>query len=414
MQNYLTFVLENRRFLAYGLLFTMVSSFGHTYFIGLFGAEIRAEFGLSHGSFGSIYSLATLASGVAVIWLGRKIDDVDLRLYTAVVCAALVAACFFLALAPGVALLTLALFSLRLAGPGLTVHAATTSMARYFGGQRGKASAIASLGQTAGEAALPLIAVALIAAIGWRLTWVVLGAAAALVIVPAVLWMLKGHGERHRRLLSDPPAEAARRGPSGRQYTRREVLRDPRFYLILPATMAHLVILSGLFFHQVHLADTKGWSLAWLASCFVGYAVAKVAATLVSGQLVDRLGAQRLLPYYMAPTGMALLALVFFDHPATALFYMMGMGASTGAWITISGALWAEIYGIAHLGAVRALVQALLLISVALAPAAMGWLIDRGITMETIAVICLGLGAACTALLYLPAVRQPGEYQPRE
>ncbi|MCH7543240.1 MAG: MFS transporter [Proteobacteria bacterium] len=152
MQNYLTFVLENRRFLAYGLLFTMVSSFGHTYFIGLFGAEIRAEFGLSHGSFGSIYSLATLGSGVAVIWLGRKIDDVDLRLYTALVCAALVAACFFLALAPGVAFLTLALFSLRLAGPGLTVHAATTSMARYFGGQRGKASAIASLGQTAGEA----------------------------------------------------------------------------------------------------------------------------------------------------------------------------------------------------------------------------------------------------------------------
>ena len=99
----------------------------------------------------------------------------------------------------------------------------------------------------------------------------------------------------------------------------------------------------------------------------------KVASTLVSGQLVDRLGARRLLPYYMAPTGMAMLALALFDHPATALFYMMAMGTSTGAWITISGALWAEIYGIAHLGAVRALVQALLLISVALAPAAMGW-----------------------------------------
>ncbi|MCH7710659.1 MAG: MFS transporter [Proteobacteria bacterium] len=405
MRNYLTFVLENRRFLAYGLLFTMTSSVGHTYFIGLFGAEIRAEFGLSHGSFGSIYSLATLGSGIAVIWLGRKIDDVDLRHYTAMVCAGLVAACFFLALAPGVAFLGLALFALRLAGPGLTVNAATTSMARYFGGQRGKAAGIASLGQTMGEAALPLIAVALIAAIGWRLTWGVLGTAVALLIVPAVLWMLKGHGERHRRLLEDPPAETARRGPSGRQYTRRQVLRDPRFYLILPATLAHVVILSGLFFHQVHLADTKGWSLAWLASCFVGYAVAKVAATLVSGQLVDRLGAQRLLPYYMAPTGLALLALVFFDHPGIALFYMMAMGLGTGAWITISGALWAEIYGIAHLGEVRALVQALMLISVALAPPAMGWLIDRGIGMEAIAVICLGFGAGCTALLFVPAIR---------
>lgn len=415
MWNYLTFVLENRRFLAYGLLFTLTSSFGHTFFIGLFGAEIRAEFALSHGDFGSLYSLATLSSGVAVIWLGRKVDDIDLRYYTGAVCAGLVAACFIMALAPAVAVLGLAVFALRLAGPGLTVNTAITSMARYFGGARGKASGIASLGQTLGEATLPVLAVALMAAIGWRWTWGALGAVTALIFVPAVLWMLKGHGERHRRLLEEPPAEPARRGASGRQYSRREVLRDPRFYLIMPANLAHLVILSGLFFHQVHLAETKGWSLTWLASCFAGYAVAKVAAVLVSGPLVDRLGAQRVLPYYMVPTGLGLLALALFDHPGVALFYMSAMGVGTGAWITIGGALWAEIYGIAHLGAVRALVQALLLITVALAPPAMGWLIDRGIGMEAIAVMSFAFAAGCTALLLTPAVRavrpepEPGE-----
>ncbi len=403
--SYLTFVLGDRRFLAFGFLLTWFSSFGHTFFIGVFGADIRAEFGLSHGGFGLVYALATLTSALCVVWLGRMIDQVDLRRYSALVCAGLVAACFFVAAAPSVLLLGLAIFVLRLAGPGLTVHTAITSMGRYFEGQRGKAVSIASLGQTAGEAVFPLTAVALIAAVGWRGTWMAFGAAGAVVLLPLVLWLLKGHRKRHRRLIERTAAGNADAASQPRQWSRREVLRDPRFYLILPATLAHLVILSGLFFHQVHLAESKGWSLAWLASCFVGYALAKVAASLLCGPLVDRVGAMRLLPYYILPMGVALLALATFDHPGVALLYMAAAGLSTGAWITISGAMWAEIYGVAHLGAIRALVQALLLLTAALSPPAMGWLIDLGVTMEAIAVMFFGFGAASIALLMVPAAR---------
>ncbi|HIJ46378.1 MAG TPA: MFS transporter, partial [Rhodospirillaceae bacterium] len=48
---YLLFVLDNRRFLAFGLLLVFCSSFGQTYFISLFGNHIRTEFALSHGDF---------------------------------------------------------------------------------------------------------------------------------------------------------------------------------------------------------------------------------------------------------------------------------------------------------------------------------------------------------------------------
>ena len=403
--NYWNFVFGNWRFLAFGFLLTWFASFGRTFFISLFSADIRAAFGLSHGDFGAVYSAATVACAPCLIWLGSKIDDVDLRRYAMLACAAFAAACLLLASAPSAVLLGLAIFAVRVTAPVLMGHTATISMARYFERGRGKAVGFASLGQSAGEAVLPLMAVALTAAIGWRGTWIVVGAATAVLLVPAVLWLLEGHGERHRRLVERIAATEVNPGTSRRQWSRREVVRDARFYLMMPTVMAPFFIFSGLIFHQVHLADSKGWSLTWLATCFIGFAAAKVAAVLISGPLIDRFGAARLMPYYMVPLGMGLVALAGFDHPVVALIYLTAAGLSVGMRIAVVGALWAEMYGVAHLGAIRGLTTSLSVTSSALSPALFGWLLDLGITMETIALMCLALGAAATVLLMAPALR---------
>lgn len=402
--NYPKFVIENRRFLAFGVLLTLCSNFGQTFFISLFGNHIRDGFGLSHGDFGALYSLATLTSAFCLIWVGRKIDDVDLRLYSSLVCSGVVASCFLMALAPSVMILFVALFALRFSGQGLMGHTAATSMGRYFERQRGKAMSIVSLGYPMGEATLPLLAVALMAAVGWRQTWIVFGAVLAVSLVPGVLWLLKGHCERHRRHVERTNSQPA---DSRRQWTRREVLGDPRFYLVLPNALAAPFILTGLFFHQVHLADGKGWSLTWLATCFIGYAAATVISTLLSGQLVDRTGATRLLPFYLLPMVLGLLVLSAFSHPAAAFFYMSAAGLSTGASHTILGAMWAEVYGVAHLGAIRALTSALMVFSTSLSPAALGLLIDAGVSMEAISLMAVAYIAVSIALVKLSQLGVP-------
>jgi len=366
------------------------SSFGQTFFISLFSERIRAEFALSHGDFGTLYSLATLASAASLIWVGRKIDDVDLRLYTLLICCAVIGASFFMAAAPSVGGLFFAVFALRISGQGLMGHTAATSMARYFDKQRGKAMSVVSLGYPLGEASLPLIAVSLMSAIGWRQTWVVIGVVLSLTLAPLALWLLKGHKERHRQHVEKTNAPKPSAGPAQRQWTRREVLRDPRFFLILPNALAAPFILTGFFFNQVYLAATKGWSLTWLATCFIGYAAAVIVASLFSGPLVDRVGAARLLPFYLLPMVLGLGVLAVSAHPGAALFYMTAAGLSTGASHTILGAMWAEIYGIAHLGAIRALTSALMVFSTSLSPAAMGLMIDYGVTMEVIAMGAVG------------------------
>ena len=58
---YLRFAVKNRRFLAFGLLMAYGSSVGQTFFIGVFGPSIQAEFGLGHGAGGTIYMAGTMA-----------------------------------------------------------------------------------------------------------------------------------------------------------------------------------------------------------------------------------------------------------------------------------------------------------------------------------------------------------------
>ena len=401
--SYFRFILRNRSFLSFGLLMMFSSSFGQTYFISLFGAEIRNEFGLSHGDVGLMYSVATFASGMTLIWLGRKIDHVDLRVYSLAACGGMIFATLFISLIPGGVFLYLAFYLLRLTGQGLLSHIAVTSMARYFDRDRGKAISIAAMGLPVGEAALPIIVVTLIATVGWRGTWQTATVFIVVVLVPATLLLLRGHRARHDAWAeATTKAQAASDSGTGqRQWTLGEALRDVRFWFIIPAALAPGFVMTGMFFHQVHLADAKGWSLAWLATTFVGYAIAVVVTSMLTGPLVDRFRASQLLPFYLPPLGVAMLILVLFDHPGSALAYMIAAGVTIGAGHTIVMSMWAEVYGTAHLGAIRSIVQALMVAISALSPFVFGELFDIGVTIETVAGACLIYVLISTVVLKL-------------
>jgi len=392
--NYFSFVLANRRFLGFGLLMAFGSSFGQTFFISLFGAEIRGEFGLTHGDFGSLFSVATIASAICLIWLGRKVDVLDLRLFSLMATLGLAFAALAMALVPNVLVLGLSVFALRLFGQGLMTHASMTSMARYFERGRGRALSIASLGFSLGEGVFPVAVVGIVGALGWRGTWFAITAFAAVVVTPLIQVLLRGHGERIRTASAATTPADDEKAERRRQWTRRQVLGDVRFYVILPAVLAPAFIVTGFFFHQVHLVTAKGWSLSWFATCFVAFALSKLVVTIVTGPLVDRFGAQRLLPHILAPTVIGLVALGTSDHPATALAFMIMIGISAGSSSVISSALWAEAYGVAHLGSIRAMASALAVFASALSPAIFGWLIDGKVSIEAIA-----LGSALYALV---------------
>jgi len=373
------------------------SSFGQTYFISLFGAEIRGEYGLSHGGFGALYSSATLLSAISLVWLGRKVDTLDLRLFSLACTIGLVVACLFLSWSSNLIMLAVAIYLLRLNGQGLMTHASMTSMARYFDRGRGRALSIASLGFPMGEAILPLVAVSVVAVAGWRETWILIAGFTALIVVPLVQWLLRTHGERDVKLKSRIHKDNQGKKTTS-DWSRRDILKDSKFYYILPAVLAPSFISTGIFFHQIHIVEVKGWELSWFASCFVAYAICQLLSSIVAGPLVDRVSAKRLLPFFLIPMIAGLTVLSLGDDPMIALIFMMLGGLTSGASSTIAGALWAEVYGITHLGAIRAMVMALMVCSSALSPVALGWFIDIGTSINTLA-ISMALYALITSVL---------------
>lgn len=404
---YIRFVKSNVRFLSFGFLLAFISTFGQTFYIAMYSGELRAAFELSHGDFGTVYAIGTVASGLLIIWLGKMIDRFDLRFYALALCGAMAVACLTLSLAHGIIMLTFAIFLLRISGQGLLSQAATVTMARYFPkNQRGRAVSIAALGFPSGQAVFPVASVSLLGILVWREAWLYSACVLVVLIPPLILLLLKGQGRRHAELLKHTRQVSAQAADgSHRQWTRSQVLRDPRFWLAMTAMLAPAFIITGLNFHQVHLVEVKGWQLSVYASAFAVYATCQVGMSVITGMLVDRFGTLRLTPIYMLPMVVSTFVVAGFDHPSAIFAFMILAGTSGGAAATIVSTAWAELYGVLHLGSIKAMVAGLQVMASALGPPVFGVFIDSGVSIEVISAVCgaYALGGCIT----LAAIFQP-------
>jgi len=402
-------LMRHGRVIALGFALTFLSSFGQTFFISLSGPDIRDAFGLTNGSFGSIYSVATLSSGLLMIWVGSVIDRVDIRLYATTAMLGLAAAAVSLSFAPNVLVLGLSLFALRLFGQGMLSHAGVMSTARLGEGVRGRALGVAALGFPAGEATLPAVAIALITAIGWTDTW----RTAALVIVAAL-----GSGWLLGFLLraKDPDPEASTRKKVLRDAGPRwiDLLRDWRFLALIPTMIGYPAIMTAYFFHQRLIADVKGWSLELLASSITLFALVSVVVAMTAGSFVDRFGAVRLSHFYLAGMTAASVALATLDGPLLPLVFFGLIGFTSGCTNVVIAAVLAELFGTVHLGKIRALAGAIMVVASAATPGAIGLLFDAGVSLEA---ICLGFAAymiAAAAVTFVLPNPRAARLQPSE
>jgi len=385
-----------RRLLIFGFLLTLLSGLGQTFFIGLFSAELRESLGLSDGAFGMAYSFATIASATCMLWAGGLIDRIAVPLYAVASVGLLAAGYLLLPLAGNVFVITIALFLLRFGGQGLLTHTAVTSIAGYFGRARGKALSIALLGHPTGEAFLPAITVLLATRAGWDFVWI-LAAALLLVASPLLLYLGGRLSIQHEHQVASDAATDSMKRRSG-DSSRRDVLQDRRFYFLIPTLLTPGFILTGLFIHQARLMEQKGWALSWFATSFIIFAGTQAMGMLGVGSLIDRLTATRLMPFYLVPLGLACIALSLSNDRLVLIPFMAGAGLTAGVGTSIVTAMWAETYGLTHLGAIRALGTSGMILSTALSPPLFGWLLEREVRMVSILIACAMSIAVASAL----------------
>ena len=379
-------IRSNFKIIFFGFVFTFFSSVGQSFFIGLFNSNIREELNISHGEFGILYGIATLCSSLTLIWLGKKIDDLKLVNYSLLVVVFLSFAALFFSFVNGIILLAMGIFFLRLSGQGLMAHTASVSTSRFFNQSRGKALSYIWVGMSFGEFLLPIIIVYLLTFIYWRNLWQ--GFSIIIILLLPIFAYLtvkeisifsreKKNGDNDNKVID-----------SIKSWTRSEVLKDFKFYTILPAMLASSFIITGIVINQTFIIESKDWGKFAMAQSFMIYSIFTVATLFFSGFLVDKFTSRKIFPLLNVPLLISLIVLAIFDHSYTAFVFMGFMGISNGLTNVLMSSFWAEIYGVNYLGSIRALTGALMVFSTALAAAVFGILIDLGYSIENIAIFC--------------------------
>jgi MFS family permease len=399
MRGAIDFLRADPRLAFYGLFMAFGSSFGQTFFISQFGGEIRRDFALSDAAFGTIYGLGTLLSAAVIVYTGGVIDRVDLRRWTLILLPSCAIACALMGFAQGPITLFLAIFLLRQTGQGLMSHTMGHSLGRYSLVGRGKAIAFGGYGFPLGEALFPVLGVAVIAAFGWREAWFGLSGLYLFLGLPIALWLLQGHDGRYAQYkqdladqdAQDQLAEADQTRPHPiRNWRRKEVLHDPRFYLALPGLMCPSYIVTGLLLHGVRIAELKGWSPELWAGSVVFYAIGSIPAGLMMGAYIDRKGATRGLPLFLGPLLIGCVVLALGTGAWTPPVFMLCCGITSGMTAVLLVALWVEAYGRRFLGEIKAMMTALAVLASAAAPPTLGWMLNAD---WSVAQLCLFCGA---------------------
>lgn len=396
----LSFLKENRRWLATGLLLSSGSSFGQTYFISFFAGEIRAEYGLSDGAWGLIYTMATLGSALVLLLRGSLADTLPLSRLAPAVAVLYAGAAALMAVGGAVWTLVLAVFLLRFCGQGMFIHIQATAMSRWFVATRGRALAFTNLGLPAGDVVLPLIALALAGALGWRATWGIVSVAILLVITPALVALLA-----QDRSPQGGAAQAGSPGLGGVHWTRAAVLRHWSFWALVPILLTPGFIGTVMFFHQVHVAEVKGWTLPTMAAGYPVFATTTIGSGLLTGWACDRLGPARLVPVMLLPMAIGVAMVAPADTVALWIVALGVLGLTQGMVGAVFGTLLPWAYGTDHLGSIRAVATATMVLSTAIGPGLTGLAIDWGVNFPQQGIF-MALWCVALSMAMVPVMRR--------
>ena len=366
----------------FGFIFTFFSSFGQSYFLGLFNSSIREALSITHGQFGSIYASATLCSSLLLIWVGKKIDDVNIFKFAFFVIILLSFACFFFSRITSVFLLFIAIFLMRFSGQGMMSHTASTTISRYFTKTRGRALSISWFGLSSAEFIMPVLMVYLLTFIDWQNLWLIFSISVLIILPIASFLLIKNLNLDSREANNENIKEV-----EIKQWKRIEVIKDYRFYIISSNMLAMPWIFTGFAVFQSFVQTSKGWGPYVIAQSFMSYSVLSVLTLFLSGFLIDKFTSRKLLIYMNIPLLLSVIVLFFFDTPVTAFIFLGLVGISNGFANILGSSTWAELYGVKYLGSIKALTTALMVFATAFGTALFGYLIDIGFTVGDIAVV---------------------------
>ena len=372
----------NFKVILFGFIFTFFSSFGQSFFLGLFNAPIRNELGITHGQFGSIYALATIFSSLLFIWAGKKIDDYRLLNYSFFVIILLFLSTLFFSFINNIYFLVVGIFLMRFSGQGLMSHTSSTTISRYFEKSRGKALSAIWFGLSTAEFILPVLVIYFLTIYSWRNVWQGISIIVILILPLVINFTIKKINFESRESNLETKFKI-----KIKSWKRKEVLKDYRFYIISSNMLAMPWIFTGMAVYQSFISDSKLWEVYTIPKAFMIYSITSIVTLFSSGLLVDKFTSRKLIPFMNIPLLLAMVVLFYSKQEISAYFFLGLIGISNGFGNILGSSTWAEIYGVKYIGSIKALTTAFMVFSTAFGTALFGILIDNSFSIEQIALV---------------------------
>ncbi len=271
---------------------------------------------------------------------------------------------------------------MRFSGQGMMSHTATTTISRYFTKSRGKALSTGWFGLSTAEFILPVLIVYLLTIYDWRNIWIYTS-----IIIILFLPVISFSLIRNLNFDSREPDKENLNSKKIKNWKRTEVLKDYRFYILCANMLAMPWIATGTFVYQSFILSSKDWGPYVIAQSFMVYSVLSVITLFIAGFLIDKFTSRKMLIFMNLPLLLSIFVIIFFNHPLTSFVFLGLIGITNGLANVLGSSTWAEIYGVKYIGSIKALTTALMVFATAFGTALFGFLIDRGFSIEGIAVI---------------------------
>ncbi len=391
-------------------LIGMLCSFpGQSFSVSLFMDFFIEDFGLDRTAISSLYGAGTFAASLVLTWVGRQIDIWGNRRVGVAVGSIFGIVLLLCSLINGPIMLFFAFAGMRGLGQGSLPLVSSTAVANWFRYRRGRMMSLLALSFALFQGLYVNVARVLLETMDWRQAFIVLGAAVALLAVPAFAFLMRNRPESYG-LTPDNAAQAeggkeAADADAEDNWTLAEALRTPILWVFIVARMLPSAWGTGLILHQVSIFADLDYSVQVATETFALISIFTAGSALLAGYLIDRIKPSYVAALQMLALLAASLLAMSMRETWLLIMYALAFGLGMGIGYVFDGAVWPNLFGRQFQGEIRGFVYTASVIGSAIGPAIFGISYDYAGGYDL--ALWVGAGLCLVVLLLALAVPSP-------
>ena len=347
---------------------------GQSYSISTFMISYTSDFGLSKTLISSIYSIATICSGLLLVFMGKAVDKYGQRKMTVIVGIALAIVCFFNSYISNIVMIAISFFLLRYLGQGSLTLIPNSLTPQWFDKRRALSISLMNLGGMIANLTVPVVNVYLIKLYSWQYVWKLWSLAVMIFFVPLAFMLIVNKPEDIGTLPDNEQAtdETDPSIKAENAWTLHEAIKTKEFWFVGIISMIVPMITTGLVLHFFSIMELKGISETQ-ASFVIGLiALPGFIMPIVSGLIIDRFRSKHIITFTLICMALTLLLFMNVNSVITAVIFMLLYGLVTNIQSVTISVIWPRYFGRKYLGSIRGAATIFMVIGSALGPIPFG------------------------------------------